>query len=96
MYPDFVMFHRYDDGIKPSIVDPHGDYLEDAAAKLKGLATYAEKHGQAFARIESVIENDKGKLRSLDLKSETVRGAVLSHQTGSVATLFSLHGGDYN
>lgn len=96
MYPDFVMFHRYDDGIKPSIVDPHGDYLEDAAAKLKGLAHYAAAHSPEFARIEAVIENDQGVLRSLDLKSETVRQAVLSHHAGSVASLFAQQGGNYS
>ncbi|MDO5878275.1 MULTISPECIES: DEAD/DEAH box helicase family protein [Paenarthrobacter] len=96
MYPDFIMFHRYDDGLKPSIIDPHGDYLEDAAAKLKGLAQYAEKHALAYARIESVIENDQGVLRSLDLKSAAVRQAILAHQTGSVATLFAQHGGNYS
>jgi hypothetical protein len=44
MYPDFVLFHQTDDGIKPSIVDPHGLHLSDAAAKLKGLAEYVAHH----------------------------------------------------
>ncbi|MGV1009940.1 MAG: hypothetical protein ACOYBY_15220 [Dermatophilaceae bacterium] len=93
MYPDFVMFHQTDDGIRPSILDPHGDFLKDAPPKLRGLAEYAEKHGAAFDRIESVIEID-GKLRALDLRSEAVRTAVAS-MTDDVKGLFETHGGDY-
>ena len=38
------MFHQTDEGIRPSIIDPHGFHLADAAAKLKGLADYAAEH----------------------------------------------------
>lgn len=95
MYPDFILFHRTDGGIKPSIVDPHGFHLSDAAAKLKGLADYAEQHGDVFDRIHSVVELDD-KLLALDLKSEAVREAVKDVDDVGVKSLFELHAGAYS
>lgn len=95
MYPDFVLFHKASDGIRPSIVDPHGFHLADAEAKLKGLAEYAEHHGGDFDRIDAVAEVNK-KLLALDLKSEAVRDAVRTIDEGGVKEVFELHGGAYN
>jgi type III restriction enzyme len=95
MHPDFVLFHQTEDGIRPSIVDPHGFHLSDAAAKLKGLAGYAAQHSDAFHRIEAVVEVDK-KLVALDLRSETVREAVGTVTDGGVKELFGKYGGDYS
>lgn len=94
MYPDFVMFHRTDDGIRPSIIDPHGFHLSDAPAKLKGLAEYAARHSDAFDRIDAVVEID-GKLLALDLRSEAVRDAIAG-MTDDVKGVFEKHGGDYS
>ncbi len=95
MYPDFLMLHNTDDGIKPSIIDPHGYHLGDALAKLRGLAAYAAAHGDHFARIDAVIENKAKQLLALNLKSEAVRNAVTDHD-GEVLTLFEQYGGNYN
>ena len=38
MHPDFVFFNRVGDVVRPSIVDPHGQHLEDSLVKLQGLA----------------------------------------------------------
>lgn len=82
LYPDFIVLHEGDDGaIRPSIIDPHGPYLGDAADKLRGLAAYAEKHGASYARIIGVIENSDGNFRQLDLKDATVRSALASVRT---------------
>jgi type III restriction enzyme len=40
MYPDFLLFHRTDQGIRPSLIDPHGYHLANAAAKLRGLVPF--------------------------------------------------------
>ncbi|MDT0196786.1 DEAD/DEAH box helicase family protein [Arthrobacter sp. AB6] len=93
MYPDFIFFHSTDGGIRPSIVDPHGYNYQDAAAKLKGLARYAEAHGELFARIESVIEDQEGRLVALDLKSPTVREAVEANYGENVLSTYEEHGG---
>lgn len=95
MYPDFVFVHRTDDGLRPSIVDPHGFHLADASAKLKGLADYAALHGDDFDRIDAVVEVDD-KLLALNLRSEAVRDAVGKLKDGSVKELFETHAGLYS
>ncbi len=77
MQPDFVFIDRNTDGeLVASIVDPHGAYLSDALPKLVGLADYAAQHGDRFARIESLDNDDEGTLRVLDMKNPAVRQAV--------------------
>ena len=76
MCPDFLFFHRIDQDVKASIVDPHGYHLSDALPKLRGLADFAATHRDSFHRIESVAEMDDGVLRVLDLTDPNVRDAV--------------------
>lgn len=95
MYPDFVMFHQTDEGIRPSIIDPHGFHLADAVPKLRGLASYAEAHGDAFARIDAVVEINK-RLLTLDLKSESVRDAVRKVDESGLEDLFKKLAGAYS
>jgi hypothetical protein len=76
MCPDFVFFHGDEHTVGVSIVDPHGFHLGDALSKLRGLADYAEQHGDEFHRIESVAEITGGTPRVLDLKVAAVREAV--------------------
>jgi len=74
--PDFIFFAKQADGkIVADIVDPHGTQFSDALPKLKGLATYAERHEQSFRRIEAVAKIDD-KLRVLELTDPDVRKAV--------------------
>lgn len=43
-----IVSRRDDDGsLAASIVDPHGDYVADARAKLQTLADYAERFAVA-------------------------------------------------
>ena len=95
MYPDFIFFHQTEDGIKPSIIDPHGYNLGDAAAKLRGLAKYAAEHSDVYARVWAVVEIDSN-LLALDLKSESAREAVLKVTDGGVKGLFQTHAGKYS
>ena len=86
---DFLVLSRRDDrSLAASIVDPHGDHLADAKAKLRGLASYAEKFGHRFIRIESIIKVPDGRLRSLDLLAATVRAAVREFEGGKVTPLY--------
>ena len=73
--PDFVFFAEHDGKVVADLVDPHGLHLADALPKLQGLAVYAETHGSAYRRIESVAEG-AGKLRVLDLTRGDVRQAI--------------------
>lgn len=95
LYPDFVLFHQTDNGIRPSIVDPHGFHLADALPKLRGLADYATVHYGDYDRIDAVVEIDK-KLLALDIRSETVRDAISKLEDGGVRQLFERYAGDYS
>jgi hypothetical protein len=87
MHPDFIFFNRVDGVVRPSIVDPHGQHLEDSLVKLQGLAKYAERYGEAFHRIEASLKAGE-RWRVLDLKRADVRVAVANH-TGQVLELYN-------
>jgi hypothetical protein len=89
LQPDFIVLSRRTDGtLGASIVDPHGDYLADARAKLQALAVFAERFGDQFVRIESVAKVEDGTLRVLDLGDPAVRAEVVAFQGGKVTTLY--------
>lgn len=85
MHPDFVFFHEVGGKIVASILDPHGHHLDDALMKLKALAGFAQKYGDAFHRIEALAEVD-GQMKVIDLKTARVREAVISAK-GNALTL---------
>jgi hypothetical protein len=77
MHPDFVFFQDVHGETRALIVDPHGHHLPDAKLKLRALASFAERYGDEFHRIDAVdkIGND---LRVLNMKRADVRAVVLS------------------
>ena len=86
---DFIVISRRDDGsLGASIVDPHGDHLADAKAKLKALAEFADEFGDRFVRIESIAEID-GKFRMLDMLLQPTRDAVLRFKGDTVSPLYT-------
>jgi len=86
---DFLVISRRNDGtLGVSIVDPHGDHLADAKAKLRGLADYAERFGGRYVRIESICKTTSGQLRNLNLKDAEVRQAVRDFEGGKVTPLY--------
>lgn len=88
LHPDFLVFSLVNGEIRPSIVDPHGTHLDDSLVKLKGLAKFAEQHGAAFHRIDSLgTTGSSGELRVLDMLDPVVRDAVLN-ASGSAGELF--------
>lgn len=88
LHPDFLIFTRVGDSIRPSIVDPHGTHLDDSIVKLRGLAAFAEKHGASFHRIDSIgTAGSSGELRVLDMLDPAVREAV-GKTTGTASELF--------
>jgi len=93
---DFVIVSRRDDGsLAASIVDPHGDHLADAKAKLRALADFAEQYGERFLRIESIAKGPDGTLRSLDLQDANVRKAVRGFEGGKISPLYVSSGVPY-
>lgn len=95
--PDFIFVHKTDDGLLPSIIDPHGAHLGDSGPKLKALAEYADEHGDKFDRIIAVGVEVDGYLRGIDLKSPKIRRAVYEAQgdSDSIKRLYSEHGAKY-
>ena len=86
---DFLVISRRDDGtLAASIIDPHGDHLADAKAKLRGLADYTEQFEERYVRIESIAKTSSGRLRSLDLRDPKVRNAVRDFEGGRVTALY--------
>lgn len=75
--PDFLFFIDTTEGVKGSIIDPHGAWLPDSLAKLRGMARFARSYGDRFHRIESISRVD-GRLRVLDFTLATVRAAALN------------------
>jgi len=89
LQPDFIVVSRRSDGtLGASIVDPHGDHLADARAKIRALAAFAEQFGDRFVRIESVAKVDDGSLRVLDLADPAVRAEVRAFEGGKVTALY--------
>lgn len=94
MHPDFVFFHEIGGKIVASIVDPHGYHLDDALMKLKALAAFAEKYGDAFHRIEALAQVD-GSMRVVDVKAYYRKVASLRAQNAldiyrsQIATIYS-------
>jgi type III restriction enzyme len=86
---DFLIVSRRDDGtLAASILDPHGDYLADAKAKLRALADFADSYGYQFLRTQSIAKVADGTLRFLDLLDADVRKAVRTFEGGKVSTLY--------
>ena len=90
MYPDFIFFEKLPNGtIARSIVDPHGDWLGDSIAKLKGYVSYLKDHPDMFASVQVVTGETDGELRYLDLKRKDVQDAIESFIGSSAKSLFN-------
>ena len=88
MQADFIIVSKRQDGtLAASILDPHGDHLSDAKAKLRALAGFAEQFGDKFLRIESIADVD-GDLRSIDLLDARVRDTVRDFEGGRVSPIY--------
>lgn len=79
--PDFIVLVNTQDGVKASIVDPHGTYLEDALDKLQGLALYAEQYGDQYVEIRAISDVVEGVAKVLELTDEATRTHVLNCKT---------------
>ena len=86
VFPDFLFFRQEDSRVVVDILDPHGAHLDDAVMKAKGLAVYAQDHGQRFGRIE-LLDKIGGSLLRLDMKDKKVRDQVkaVANNDGLVA-----------
>lgn len=90
MYPDFIFFQKTVDGrIIRTIVDPHGDWLGDSVAKLKGYVLYLKDHPDMFGAVQAVADEKGGELRYLDLMKADVQTAIENFTGSSAKELFT-------
>lgn len=94
MHPDFIFFHEVRGSVMASIVDPHGHHLDDADVKLKALVSFSLQHGGAFHRIEA-LSSVNGQMKTLDLKIDSVRDAVMNGGQPALNIYSSEHAVDY-
>lgn len=81
-YPDFLVFRKEGGGVVPDILEPHRQNEDDAWAKVKGLADYAQKHGDQYGRICYIAKIKKNYLY-LDVNDTDIRAkarGVLNNQ----------------
>jgi type III restriction enzyme len=56
MFPDLLIIRRVGADFKFDILEPHSPALGDNFEKAKGLAKFAENHGDVFDRVELIRE----------------------------------------
>lgn len=95
--PDFVFFARDREGtIRPYIVDPHGDYLADTLAKLKGYVNFLQDYPDMFMQVLVVSGVRGGSMRALDLLDKDTQDAIMDFTGSHPEELFTgPHGMDY-
>lgn len=90
MYPDFIFFQQRKDGsIVRSIVDPHGDWLGDSVAKLKGYVAYLKDHPKMFDAVLAVTGEKDRELRYLNLLKSDTQKAIEEFNGSSAKELFT-------
>lgn len=90
MYPDFIFFQQVGNGdIVRVIVDPHGDWLGDSIAKLKGYVLYLKDHPDLFGSVMAVADEKGGVYRYLDLMKPDVQIAIENFVGSSAKDLFN-------
>lgn len=93
-HPDFIMFDEVEGGIKPSIIDPHGEWLGESLAKLKGLCAHTEQFGYVYNRIWAIDKID-GKFMYLDIQDSAVRAVIMDKETESALECYKKCGKEY-
>ena len=82
MYPDFIVFRSVNENVVIDIVEPHGGHLIDNLQKARGMAHFAERHGESFGRIALArLDRNTNNWIYLDLQSEEIRERVLDENT---------------
>ena len=89
LHPDFLFFTKDADGtIRPSIIDPHGDFLSDTLAKLKGYVNYLREYPDVFKQVLFVGDMGNGEYRVLNLLRSDVQKAIESYKDVDCKALF--------
>lgn len=89
MYPDFIFFQSVGGTVRPSIVDPHGDWLGDSIGKLRGYVNYLRDHPDIFVRVLAVADEKDGEVRYLDLMKPEIQEEIMNYSGNSAKGLFN-------
>ena len=97
LHPDFLFFVKDADGaIKPSIIDPHGEFLGDTLAKLRGYVAYLREYPDVFKQVLFVGDMGGGVYKVLNLLRADVQDAVMGYSDVDCKALFySSYANDY-
>lgn len=97
LHPDFLFFVKDGDGtVKPSIVDPHGDFLSDTLAKIRGYVAYLREYPDVFKQVLFVGDMGGGVYKVLNLLRADVQDAVMGYSDVDCKALFySSYANDY-
>lgn len=93
-----MFVHNTEEGLQPSIIDPHSAHQGDTAPKLKAPTEYADEHGEKVRPDHRGRHREKdGVLYGLDLKTPKTRKAVYESpaNTDSLKKLYEQHGTKY-
>lgn len=89
LHPDFLFFVKDAEGvIRPSIVDPHGEFLGDTLAKLRGYVTYLRDYPDVFKQVLFVGDMGEGVYKVLNLLRPEVQDAVMAYSDVDCKALF--------
>ncbi|MEE0330053.1 MAG: hypothetical protein UDP16_02030 [Collinsella sp.] len=89
LHPDFLFFVKDAEGvIRPSIVDPHGEFLGDTLAKLRGYVTYLREYPDVFKQVLFVGDMGNGEYKVLNLLRPEVQDAIMSYSDVDCKALF--------
>ena len=75
MFPDMLIVRMTKTGFAFDVLEPHDDSRADNLYKAKGLAEFAEQHGDRFQRIQ-LIRKKGGAFIRLELNKTAVRTRV--------------------
>jgi type III restriction enzyme len=82
MFPDLLIIRQDAKGFQFDILEPHDSSRDDNAAKVVGLAEFAEKHWDLFGRIELIRKakapDGKDRFYRLDVGNNATRKKVLA------------------
>ncbi len=76
LYPDLLVFRKRKEQMIVDVLEPHSTDFADAMYKAKGMALFAQKHGDSFGRIELIAVADDGSIQRLDMNQRDIRQTV--------------------
>lgn len=92
MFPDMIIVRQVASGFRFDILEPHDPSRSDNLGKAKGLAEFAEKHGDVFDRVQLIRKRTTGFAR-LEMNRAAIRDKLrLVTSNDQIDALFEEYG----